>query len=401
MTRKSRNSLGINAARVARRAVAIGSGAVLLAGCSFGGLNSLNMPGTAGHGKGSFNITVEVPDVATLPQNSPVMVDNVTVGSVSGIEAVQRPDGTFYAAVQLSLDENVKLPANATVRVAQTSLLGSQHIELAPPVGQPPEGELREGIHLPLNQGSRYPTTEEVLSALGVVVNKGNLGALQDITQEVYNAVAGREGQFAGLIPRLAELAASLNRQTEDIIATAEGLNRFAGVLARSRDSLGRALDTLPGALRVLNENRASIIDAFAALQRLGTVASRILSETKDDFAQDIIDAYSVIKPLNDVRADLVTSLDSFATFPFPGKNLKRVARGDYFNIFSVFDLTIRRLGETIFTTSFFDPNMKRLAEVVNPPEFLTGQMANLSGQAADPFKIPPGTASGQEVPPN
>ncbi len=64
------------------------------------------------------------------------------------------------------------------------------------------------------------------------------------------------------------------------------------------------------------------------------------------------------------------------------------------------FDLTIRRLGETIFTTSFFDPNMKRLDEVVNPPDFLVGEMANLSGQAADPFKIPPGTASGQEVPP-
>ena len=41
--------------------------------------------------------------------------------------------------------------------------------------------------------------------------------------------------------------------------------------------------------------------------------------------------------------------------------------------------------------------NMKRLAEVVNPPEFLTGEMANLSGQAADPFKIPPGTATQHE----
>ncbi|KUI10667.1 mammalian cell entry protein [Mycobacterium lehmannii] len=397
MTRKS---LRMKAGRLTRRILAIGSGAVLLAGCQFGGLNSLNMPGTAGHGKGAFSITVEVADVATLPQNSPVMVDNVTVGSVSGIEAVQRPDGSFYAAVELSLDENVKLPANATVKVAQTSLLGSQHIELAPPVDQPAVGELRDGLQIPLSQGSRYPTTEEVLSALGVVVNKGNLGALQDVTQEVYNAVAGRKGQFAGLIPRLAELASSLNRQTDDIIAAAEGLNRFAGVLARSRDSLGRALDTLPGALRVLNDNRALIVDAFAALQRLGTVASRVLAETKDDFAEDIIDLYAVIKPLNDTRADLVTALDSLATFPFPGKNLHRVARGDYFNIFETFDLTIRRLGETIFTTSFFDPNMKRLAEVVNPPEFLTGEMANLSGQAADPFKIPPGTASGQEVPP-
>jgi phospholipid/cholesterol/gamma-HCH transport system substrate-binding protein len=106
-----------------------------------------------------------------------------------------------------------------------------------------------------------------------------------------------------------------------------------------------------------------------------------------------------VIKPLNDNRSDLVSGLDSLATFPFPGKNLPKVARGDYFNVFSTFDLTIRRLGETIFTTSFFDPNMKRLAEVVNPPEFLTGEMASLSGQAADPFQIPAGTASGQEVP--
>ncbi|BBY94085.1 mammalian cell entry protein [Mycobacterium gallinarum] len=387
------------AGRAATRTLAIGSGAVLLAGCQFGGLNSLDMPGTAGHGKGSFSITVEVPDVATLPQNSPVLVDDVTVGSVSGIEAVQRPDGSFYAAVKLSLNENVKLPENSTVRVGQTSLLGSQHIALAAPADQPPVGQLREGARLPLSDGSRAPTTEEVLSALGTVVNKGNLGALQDITQELYNAVAGREGQFAGLIPRLAELASSLNRQTDDIIATAEGLNRFAGVLARSKDDLGRALDTLPGALRVLNENRGHIVDAFAGLQRLGTVASRILSQTSEDFTQDMIAVYAMIKPINDNRADLVSSLDSLATFPFPGKNLPKVARGDYLNVFSTFDLTIRRLGETIFTTSFFDPNMKRLAEVVSPPEFLTGEMANLSGQAADPFSIPAGTASGQEVP--
>ena len=397
MTRKS---LVRNGGRVCSRTVAIGSGVVLLAGCQFGGLNSLNMPGTAGHGAGAYAITVELPDVATLPQNSPVMVDDVTVGSVSGVEAVQRTDGSFYAKLQLSLDRNVKLPANATVKVAQTSLLGSQHIELSDPVDQPAVGELRDGVQIPLSQGSRYPTTEEVLSALGVVVNKGNLGALQDITQELYNGVAGRQGQFAGLIPRLAELTTSLNRQTDDIIAAAEGLNRFAGVLARSRDSLGRALDTLPGALRVLNDNRTTIVDAFAALQSFATVAARMLAETKQDFAEDLIDVYAVIKPLNDNRADLVSSLDSLATFPFPGKNLARVARGDYFNIFATFDLTVRRLGETIFTTSFFDPNMTRLAEVVNPPEFLTGEMANLSGQAADPFKIPPGTASGQEVPP-
>jgi phospholipid/cholesterol/gamma-HCH transport system substrate-binding protein len=36
------------------------------------------------------------------------------------------------------------------------------------------------------------------------------------------------------------------------------------------------------------------------------------------------------------------------------------------------------------------------MSDVLNPPDFLTGELANLSGQAADPFKIPPATVSGQ-----
>ena len=93
------NLLRDKASRAAVRTVAISAGAALLAGCSFGGLNSLDMPGTAGHGSGAYKIVVQLPDVSTLPQNSPVMVDDVTVGSVSGINAVQRADGSFYAAV--------------------------------------------------------------------------------------------------------------------------------------------------------------------------------------------------------------------------------------------------------------------------------------------------------------
>jgi phospholipid/cholesterol/gamma-HCH transport system substrate-binding protein len=120
---------------------ALGSSVLLTAACSFGGLNSLNLPGTVGHGPGSFTITVELPDVSTLPQNSPVLVDDVTVGSVSGQQVMQRPDGTFYAALRLSLSREVQLPANATVTIGQTSLLGSQHVELRAPTTEPPVSE--------------------------------------------------------------------------------------------------------------------------------------------------------------------------------------------------------------------------------------------------------------------
>ncbi|KKE99520.1 MCE family protein [Mycolicibacterium obuense] len=383
--------------KVIRPALALGTLTILVSGCEFGGLNSLDMPGTAGHGDGSYTVTVELPDVATLPQNSPVMVNDVTVGSVSGIDAVQRPDGTFYAAVKLSLDKDVNLPANAVAKVAQTSLLGSQHVELAEPP-EKPVGRLENGSNIPLDRTGRYPTTEEVLSSLGVVVNKGNLGALQDITEEFYNAVVGRQGTFTDLIPRLAELTSSLDRQTDDIISAAEGLDRFAGILARSKDSLGRTLDTLPAALDVLDRNRATIVDTFAALRRLAVVGSKVLSETKVDLAADLKDLFPAVKALNDNADDLIRSLEFLPTFPFHYQYLRKAVRGDYLNVFVTFDLTLRRLGETVFTTSLgLDPNMKRLNEVINTPDFLTGEMANLSGQAADPFKIAPGTATQHE----
>lgn len=381
--------------RIWLRGTAIAASSTLLSGCAFGGLNSLNIPGTAGHGSGGYSITVEMPDVATLPQNSPVMVDDVTVGSVSGISAEQRSDGSFYAAVKLALDKNVVLPANAVAKVAQTSLLGSLHIDLAPPTDQPATGRLGNGSRIPESRTGRFPTTEEVFSALGVVVNKGNVGALEEITDETYQAVAGRQGQFVDLVPRLAELTSGLNKQVNDIISAAEGLNRVASILARDKDNLGRALDTLPEALRVLNKNRDNIVQAFGALNRLARVTSNVLSKTKADFAADLKDLYSVVKALNDSRKNFVTSLQLMLTFPFPNFGIKQAVRGDYLNVFTTYDLTLRRLGETFFTTSYaLDPNMMHMDEVLNAPDFLMGELANLSGQAADPFKIPPGTAA-------
>lgn len=392
-----RITLTSRAAGIGRRVIAAGSIGVLVAGCHFNGLNSLDMPGTKGHDQGSYTITVELPDVTTLPQNSPVMVDDVTVGSVSSIHAVQRADGTYYAALKLSLDPSVRVPSNATVTVGQTTLLGSQHVELSAPQGQPAVGRLGPGSHIGLNHAASYPTTEQVLATLGVVVNKGNLSAVQDITNETYVAVANRAGSFTGLIPRLATLTSSLKTQTGHILDTADGLNHFASVLARNQYSLGRTLDTVPAALKVLNDNKAHIVDAFSALRKFALVASTVVGQIKDDFAADFKDLYPVVKSIADNLNDFVKSLDQFVTFPFVEKYIKNAARGDYLNVFATFDLTIRRLGESIFTTSPLDSNMKHLAEIVNPPDFLIGETANLSGQAADPFTVPPAAITSGE----
>ncbi len=375
---------------IGRLAIAVTSVIALVTGCEFGGLNSLPMPGTMGHGPGSFTITVELPDVSTLPQNSPVLVGDVTVGSVSGQRVMQRADGSFYAALRLSLDADVVLPANAVVSVGQTSLLGSQHVALSMPTDEPPAGSLTGGASIPLDRVARYPTTEEVLAALGVVANKGNLGALQDITDELYTAVAGRAGQFTDLLQQLAELTAEMDRQGADIVDATESINQVAARFADDATTLSSALEALPEALHVLNSNAPQIITTFDALGRFGALAFRLLSQTSDDLVADLKDAYAVVKPLNDHAQELIDAIPILATYPFPQTGIKHAVRGDYLNAIATLDLTQRRFGENFFTTSPLDPNMKHLSEIQTAPDFLIGQQANLSGQAADPFKVPP-----------
>lgn len=376
--------------RASRRLAAFGSLITVVSGCQFGGLNSLDMPGTVGHGAGSFTITVELPDVSTLAQNSPVLVDDVTVGSVSGQHVRQRADGTFYAALQLSLSSAVHLPGNAVATIGQTSLLGSQHVALAESATEAPEGALTDGATIPLQRAGRSPTTEEVLSTLGVVVNKGNLGALQDITDELYSAVAGRAGQFTNLLPQLADLTASIDRQSTDIVNATESINRVAAKFATKDTTITAALAALPQATHILNANAGRIVDTFAALRRFSEIASRILAQTKTDITADLKASYAVVKPLTDHAQELIDALPITVTYPFPQTGIKQAIRGDYLNAIATLDLTQRRFGENIFTTSPLDPNMKHLNEILTTPDFLIGEQANLSGQAADPFTIPP-----------
>lgn len=95
-----------------RRLFVFGCASLLLAGCSFGGVNSLPpLPGAVGRGSDAVTYNVEIANVATLESNSPVLVDDVVVGSVGKMTVRD-----WHAEVQVSLKPEVLVPANAVAR---------------------------------------------------------------------------------------------------------------------------------------------------------------------------------------------------------------------------------------------------------------------------------------------
>ena len=108
--------------------------AMVLSSCGWKGISNVAIPGGPGSGSGAMTVYVQVPDTLAINGNSEVMVADVFVGSIKAINLKN-----WIATLTLGLDKKVKLPKNATARIGQTSLLGSQHVELVAPPNASPE----------------------------------------------------------------------------------------------------------------------------------------------------------------------------------------------------------------------------------------------------------------------
>jgi phospholipid/cholesterol/gamma-HCH transport system substrate-binding protein len=319
--------------------------ALALAGCGRGGLNSLPLPGVQGAGPGGFTVKAQMPDVDNLKQNSRVRVGDVNVGTVTGID---RQD--WHALVTMRLNGDVELPANATAKLGQTSLLGSLHIELAPPTDAAPEGKLHDGSLIPLASSGKYPSTEQTLAAIALLLNGGGIGNIQDITDALSVAFTGREGDLRSLIEQLDKAIGYLNDQKDDIIAATESLNNLVGQFAAQKPVVDKALKTIPDALAVLRDQRENISEALAQLGKFSALAADSVNQTKDSLVQELKDVGPVLESLANAGPALTRALSFLPTFPFPKETLTNWLRGDYANLTLIVDLTLSRIDAGFFT---------------------------------------------------
>ena len=214
----------------------------------------------------------------TLESNSPVMISDVVVGSVGKMTV-----DNWHADVEISIKPDVVVPANAVATVGQTSLLGSMHLALNPPLGEKPSGRLQPGSTIPLNESSTYPSTERTLSSLSTVANGGGLGQIGDIIHNFSTAVSGREPEIRELLTRLDNFVGVLDAQRDNIIASIQQLNRVAGTFAGQRDVIDRALKEIPPALDVLIKETAAADHRADEAGQFQRHRHRLVNDAGDD----------------------------------------------------------------------------------------------------------------------
>lgn len=313
--------------------------AVAATGCRFEGINSIPLPGASAGGD-TYEVTVELTDIQNLVANSPVKAANVTVGNIAGIHG-----DDWLAYLTIELRDDARIPANVSAKLAQTSVLGSQYLELSVPDGEEPVGSLQDGAVIPLERTSQYASTEEVLSALSLVLNGSGLQQIRTVTSELVRVVDGREKDLNELFGNLETLVAGLDQQRADIVQAIDGLDRLGSELAARNATIDKGLETITPAIEVLNEQQEQLTAMLTSVGEFGQVANQALESSREDLHANLTALQPTLTELASVGETIPEALKIALTMPLPIETADRAIRGDYMNLFLTLDLTLETLG--------------------------------------------------------
>ncbi|AQA03508.1 mammalian cell entry protein [Mycobacterium sp. MS1601] len=344
--------------KAAWRTLVLSVTAMVLASCGWKGVANVPLPGGPGTGGDTMTVYVQMPDTLALNVNSRVRVADVYVGSVRKIELVN-----WVATLTLDIDSSVQLPENATARIGQTSLLGTQHVELAAPQDNSSSQPLRNGDTIPLADSSAYPTTERTLASIATVLRGGGIPNLEVIQTEVNNILDGNAEQVRAFLGKLDVFTEQLNAQREDLTRAIDTTNELLSIVAARNDTLDRVLTEFPPLIKYFADQRDLFADAVTALGRFSAATDQYLSAARGDLETNLQLLQRPLKQLGRASPYLAGALTFMLTAPFPIDNVPKVVRGDYINTSATFDLTLSTLDNAFLTGTGFSGALRALEQ--------------------------------------
>ena len=322
--------------RLGRRGVALVAIALMLSACgSWRGIGNVPLPGGPGSGPEHLRIYVQMPDTLALNVNSRVRVADVYVGSVKAIQLKN-----WVPTLTLDLQPGVKLPANATAKIGQTSILGSQHIELDAPPNPSPQ-LLKDGDTIPLKNASSFPSTERVLASISMILRGGGIADLEVIQTEVNNILMGRAPQIREFLNKLDTFTRELNEQRNDLTRAIDQTDRLLAIVAENNDTLDRVFTEFTPLVKHFADTKDLFADAVEALGRISKAADDALAPASDNIHTNLALLQRPLRELGKASPYLIGALKIMLTAPYNIENVPKVIRGDYINVSILADLTL------------------------------------------------------------
>jgi phospholipid/cholesterol/gamma-HCH transport system substrate-binding protein len=253
-----------------------------------------------------------------LPVHGDVKVRGVLVGTIADIRL--NDDGN--AIVELSLDEDLALPATTRAEIRSKTVFGQKWVELIP--DEPSEDVLAAGSTIPDAQTQEPLELERALQLGHDLLTEIPLRDLSVVFRELADGFSGHERAARTAIDRGLVALEGVNSRSDELDEAIRQLAEFSAFLDDTDDDLlsfMRSLDSanraLVGAAPELRSNLDSVpvfLNEFAAFQE----------RTEDDLGtllEDGADLAEILAARDDRLVDLVVQLEAFLTVWNSGLN--------------------------------------------------------------------------------
>lgn len=183
-----------------------------VSGCSVRPLD-MPLPGTR-YDKPTYQVRVEFSNVLTLPLKTSVELNGAKVGVVESVTVRPQPDANvpelkpdkqpyYQPTAVLAIDQNVKLPAETKVEMAQRTLFGDTFVKLTIPDNK--SGRvLGQGGVIPITQTKQGGNVEDYMAAVVSWVTGGNIPFATSFVTSVNQAFPADSGDFRYFMEKFA-----------------------------------------------------------------------------------------------------------------------------------------------------------------------------------------------------
>lgn len=244
-----------------------------------------------------------------LYEDSSVRVLGLDVGTITQVQ----PEGE-NVRVDLAIDDDIDLPADANAAVVAPSLVSDRYVQLTPVY----EGgeKLSSGAVIPEERTATPAEIDELFESLdslatdlgpeGVDADGSLSGALDTVAENL----DGTGENLNETVTDLAELSRTFDRSGDDLFDTVENLGEFTTMLASSEQQLDELFDRMADVTGFLADESDDVDAALSSLAVALDDVHGFVDENEEALSSNVEKLSSLTHELVDNRSELAEVLD-------------------------------------------------------------------------------------------
>jgi phospholipid/cholesterol/gamma-HCH transport system substrate-binding protein len=264
-----------------------------------------------GRSGGSYHLTAYFDRTIGLYESGDVQVMGMAVGRVDSIEI----DGTLVR-VEMTIDDDVPLPADVRATIGQTQLIGERNVVLFPPWDAEQEAadaaRIGDGDVIPRERTEVPVEPDEGLQAFNDLAESLDGDVVRQFVSDSADVLEGRGDRIGAAIDQAAGLGTALAEIDQQLVDAADNLHVLAGSLATRDEQLGALVDDFAQASEVLAAERDGIRSFLSSLVELTAQGRGLLDAYGEQLPGDIAAATALASILERNTSSLDQLLSAF-----------------------------------------------------------------------------------------